>query len=96
MKDFPYLREKGLSLALKIYALQIMVAFALGFTPGIIGPMLPSYVGRAFVIISGFIFVLPVAAFAGEHVKSTGSPKIDRGMIFLHKHIKPVPKESYS
>jgi CBS domain containing-hemolysin-like protein len=88
MKKNEYLDlwKQGFFLALKIYALayivQILFMFTLGILLGIIGPLLPQYVGLGIVIILALILAPPLIAIGAEHLKITKEPKNKLGIDF--------------
>ena len=88
MKKNEYLDlwKKGFFLSLKIYALayvvQIIFMFSLGLLLGLIGPLLPPYVGLGIVINLALIFAPPLIAIGAEHLKITKEPKNKFGIDF--------------
>jgi hypothetical protein len=85
-KEYFTLWKTGFFLTLKIYALayavQIVFTFSLGLLLGIIGPMLPNYVGLAIVLLLALIFAPPLIAIGAEHLKITREPKNKFGIDF--------------
>ena len=88
MKKNEYLNlwKKGFLLSIKIYALayvvQILFMFSLGLLLGIIGPLLPKYVGLGIVIILAIILAPPLIAIGAEHLRITKEPKNKFGIDF--------------
>ena len=84
--EYLELWKKGFFLALKIYALayiaQILFMFSLGLLLGLIGPLLPKYVGLGIVIILALILAPPLIAIAAEHLKITKEPVNKLGIDF--------------